>query len=162
MTQIELLRFNALPDAGPTNACFQVIGTSDKCAQVVKVLPSGRRVGRFVNTTERDFMNARYGTNGTIDIQIYGDEVGPDVGIWPGQSIFVIEGQTGRWIPVRPQDNHLIFSLTETTFTRNPLTSAPPAGLTFETFTDTLRNASPAMKVAAVVAVAAFGWYLLK
>ena len=163
--------FNQLPDAVmPTIGKLMFSGRTDDLPQVVKKLPSGRVIGKYTNSLTRA-IKVLYGTNGPNGIGFciateYGspcpNEAGPDIWMMPGDSIFVIQGAT-RWVAVNPADNNLIFSPSSNFANINPLATAAAAGLEEDqSFLETLRNASPLMKVAAVVAVAAFGWYLLK
>ena len=178
MNALENLLFNRLPDAQPTGIpSFMVLAPSDynhdRVPQVIKKMPNGQLLGKYTNDSDNQFWG-RYATTGAggpgfcqpTPGSPCPNEVTPDVFIGPRQSIFVIQGQT-RWIPVRPQDEILLFRPQTGLANINPLTTAAAAGLEedqtlTETLTQTARNASPLMKVAAVVAVAAFGWYLLK
>jgi hypothetical protein len=170
--------YNRLFNGLPNGTCppigkiqFTSSQVDDSHPQVVKMLPSGQMIGLYRNATN-SFLFARNGTNGAGGIgfcitqygapcPLLGTEITPDVFILPGQAIFALQGQT-RWIPVRTEDEHLLFSPQHGLAAVNPLTTAPPAGLSIETLTETLTNATPAMKVAAAVAVVALGWYLLK
>lgn len=178
MNALNTLLFNRLPAGQPTAIpSFMVLAPSaynhDRVPQVIKKLPSGQLLGKYTNDSYNQFW-ARYGTNGptgpgfcqpTLGSPCPND-VTPDVFIGPRQSIFVIQGQT-RWVPVRPQDEILLFHPQNGLAVRNPLATTEAAGLEedqtlIETLTETAQNASPLMKVAAVVTVAALAWYLIK
>lgn len=177
MNALQNFLFNHLPppDEGSNLGIpsFMVLAPSaynhDRVVQVIKKMPNGQLLGKYTNDSDNQFWG-RYGTNGAGGIGFCQptpgfpcpNEVTPEVFIGPRQSIFVIQGQT-RWIPVRPQDEILLFHPQTGLAVSNPLATTAAAGLEEDqSFLETLRNASPLMKVAAVVAVAAFGWYLLK
>lgn len=173
MNALHTLLFNRLPAGQPTAIpSFMVAGSTDRVPQVIKKMPNGQLLGKYTND-ESHFLIARYGTNGPTgpgfcapNCQILGGETTPNVFIAPGQSIFVLQGQT-RWVPVRPQDEILLFHPQNGLAVRNPLATTEAAGLEedqtlIETLTETAQNASPLMKVAAVVTVAALAWYLIK
>lgn len=174
MNALENLLFNRLPDAQPTGIpSFMVLAPSDynhdRVPQVIKKMPNGQLLGKYTNDSDNQFWG-RYATTGAggpgfcqpTPGSPCPNEVTPDVFIGPRQTILVIQGQT-RWVPVRPQDEILLFHPQTGLAVSNPLATTAAAGLEEDqSFTETLKNASPAMKVAAAVAVVALGWYLLK
>ena len=174
MNALQNLLFSRLPAAHPTGiASFMVLAPSaynrDRIPQVIKKMPNGQLLGKYTNDSDNLFW-AKSGTTGAggpgfcqpTPGNPCPNETTPDVFIGPRQSIFVLQGQT-RWIPVRQQDEILLFHPQTGLAVSNPLATTAAAGLEEdETFTETLKNASPAMKVAAVVVVAALGWYLIK
>lgn len=164
--------FYGLPDGQyPAIGKLMFTTLSDSNPDAVKKLPSGQMIGIYKNKTS-SFIFARNGTNGPTGPGFCVAQTGvpcptdvtANVFIMPGQSIFALQGQT-RWIPVRPEDEQLIFNPVNGLLAANPLATTPPTppeDILPENLLDLIKNSSPAFKVAAVVVVAAIAWYLLK
>lgn len=147
--------FNALPESTtfPADRAYPMAYflTGHDGLRNVRVMPNGRYIAKFKNPIDR-VMFATSGTNGTLNLDLYGGEVTPPVIIAPGEEIFFIEGQT-RYIPVRQQDQYLLMRLQHTQAGKIP--EYQSAGLTLETM--------PTWMKAAGIATAVFlGWKILK
>lgn len=110
--------YNNLPDAAVQNACFYVLeNTGNKCAQVWKKAPNGKIIARYTNTTNKivtatdvslgadypPFCQAQPGMPCPSNYDA------PNMTIPPGDSVFLIQAPTtGRWIPIRHQDENLV------------------------------------------------------
>ena len=169
MNTLTLHLYNALPDAPAQNAGFVILeNVGDQYAQQWKKLPNGRTLARYTNNTGI-MVTAVNGSNGINHLPFCipqylkpcPNDAGPALPISPNQSVFVLqELALGRWVPVRPQDESLIFSPAFLSAAINPLSTANSANLSETSFAD-LTNTT-GFKVAALAAILFIGYKIFK